>query len=67
MNTHTLKFPSGCSVKHCKQDAKAIVKNSKQSNSPIPLHAALDMVASDNGINLPWERALKQLMAGDVK
>ncbi len=67
MNTYTPIFPSGRTIERCKQDAKVIVKNSKLSNSPIALNKALDRVASDNGINLPWEHALKQLKASDVK
>lgn len=67
MNTYTLLFPSGRTVERCRQDAKALVKKSKLSQFPIPLNAALDRVASDNGINLPWSNALKQLKAGDVK
>lgn len=67
MHTHTLSFPSGRTVERCRQDAKALVKNSKLSNSPIPLNTALDRMASDNGINLPWSKALEQLKAINIK
>jgi len=67
MNTSSLSFPSGRTVERCRQDAKALVKKSKLSNSPVPLNAALDKVASDNGVNLSWANALKRLKAVDVK
>ena len=67
MNAYTLSFPSGRTVERCRQDAKDLVKNSKLSNSPMPLNAALDRVASDNGMNLPWSNALKQLKVGVTK
>lgn len=53
---NTLKFPSGRSVKRLKQDAKAL---SKAEN--IPLHAALDIVAQQNGMSSGWVNALRQL------
>ena len=65
MNTYTLSFPSGRTVERCKQDAKALVKSSKISNSPIPLNVALDKIAHDNGISLPWADAIKQLKIGE--
>ena len=60
-------FPSGRSVERCRQDAKALVKDSKSSDSPIPLNAALDTIASQNGVNLPWAEALSQLKIGKLK
>ena len=62
-----IAFPSGRTVERCRQDAKVLVKNSKLSNFPIPLNVAIDKVASDNGINLPWANALKQLQTFDIK
>lgn len=56
-----LIFPSGRSVERCKQDAKKLVKQSKSSNSPIQLSSALDIVAQRNGVNKPWDSALKSL------
>ena len=67
MNTYTLLFPSGRTVERCRQDAKALVRNSKLSSFPIPLNAALDRIASDNGINLPWPNALTCLQASNIK
>lgn len=56
-----LFFPSGRSFERCRQDAKAHVKQSKQTNSPINLNVALDIVASQNGIDLPWSKAIKKI------
>lgn len=67
MNTCTLLFPSGRTVERCRQDAKTLVKSSKLTDSPIPLNVALDKIASDNGVNLPWSEALKQLATGELK
>jgi hypothetical protein len=67
MKQETLFFPSGRTVDRCRQDAKALVKSSKASNSPIQLHAALDRVASKNGINLPWAKAIQKLNVGKRK
>lgn len=67
MQTRTISFPSGRTVDRCRQDAKKLVKNSKQSNSPIALNTALDMMASDNGIDLPWSKALEQLNSVNIK
>ena len=67
MNIYNLSFPSGRSVERCKQDAKALVKSTKNSSSPIPLNAALDKIAHDNGINLSWAAAIKQLKIGKRK
>lgn len=67
MNMYKQLFPSGRSVERCRQDAKALVQKSKLSDSPIPLHVALDKVASKNGIDFPWQNAIKQLTVGDIK
>lgn len=61
MSFDSLKFPSGRTVKRCKQDAKAIVKNSKSSNSPIKYNEALNQVVQKNGLSLPWDKAIKKL------
>jgi hypothetical protein len=53
---NTLKFPSGRSAKRLKQDAKALAKAKN-----IPLHAALDVVAQQNGMSFGWANALRQL------
>lgn len=61
MSFDSLRFPSSRTVKRCKQDAKAIVKNSKSSDSPIKYNEALNQVAQKNGLSLPWDKAIKKL------
>lgn len=58
----TLKFPSNRTVKRCKEDAKAIRKGSKGTSNYISYNQALNIVAAQNGINLPWDRAIQVLM-----
>lgn len=67
MNTNTLSFPSGRTINRCRQDAKTLVQTSKLTAAPIQLNAALDKIASDNGINLPWSKALQQLKVVSIK
>lgn len=52
----SLKFPSGRTVKRLKQDAKSLVKKDQ-----IPMHSALDIVASENGYKDGWKGAIKRL------
>ena len=61
MPSSLLFFPSGRSVERCRQDAKSLVKISQSSNKPMSLSEALDKIASDNGINLPWAHAIKKI------
>jgi hypothetical protein len=61
MSFDSLKFPSGRTVKRCKQDAKEIVKNSKSSDSPIKYNEALNQVVQKNGLSLQWDKAIKKL------
>jgi len=56
MQTDKLRFPSGRSVANCKKDAKRLCKTDR-----IPLHEALDRVAADNGLAMPFHRAIAQL------
>ena len=58
--THN-KFPSGRNINRCKQDAKTLVKKSKNTDTPIKLATALDIVAKENGIDKPWNEALDML------
>ncbi|NVN83726.1 MULTISPECIES: hypothetical protein [unclassified Vibrio] len=57
----TKLFPSGRSIARCKDDAKKMVRASKQTNKPITLNVALDMVARNNGTPLPWAKAIHSL------
>ncbi|MUJ20419.1 hypothetical protein [Aliivibrio fischeri] len=51
-----LKFPSGRSVEQIKKDAKRLRKS-----QDITLTEALNQCASENGIGLPWDKAVEQL------
>jgi len=65
--TNNLIFPSGRSVIRCKADAKEIRKQSKNTSEYISLNRALDIVATENGIDLPWDKALSSLIDGASK
>lgn len=56
-----LKFPSGRTVKRCKDDAKKLRKNSKHTDNYLSYNKALDVIAKDNGIDLPWDKAVSHL------
>ncbi|MGR6782625.1 hypothetical protein [Moritella viscosa] len=64
-----LKFPSGRTVSRCKDDAKKLRKVSKNSDNYLSYNKALDVIAKNNGIELPWDKALSQLikMQGSAK
>lgn len=51
-----LRFPNGLSVRQAKSDAKALKKQNR-----IKLHEALQIIAAQNGISLPWEQVIEQL------
>lgn len=51
-----LRFPNGLSVRQAKSDAKALKKQKR-----IKLHEALQIVAAQNGIALPWEQVIEKL------
>lgn len=51
-----LLFPSGRSVGNCRKDAKRLSRGEN-----IPLDQALDRVAQQNGISLPWAKAIEKL------
>lgn len=61
-STDTLKFPSGRTVKRCKEDAKAMRKASKGTSNYISYNQALNIVATENGMRLPWDKALQTLI-----
>lgn len=67
MSITTQLFPSGRSVDRCRQDAKALVKHSKTTDSPITLNAALNNIAAENGLNHTWPKALKKLGTNYMK
>ncbi|EMY6611272.1 MULTISPECIES: hypothetical protein [Vibrio] len=51
-----LRFPDGKAVSQIKKEAKRLKKTSDLSHSQV-----LRQLAKDSGIDLPWEKALKQL------
>lgn len=51
-----LQFPSGRSVGNCRKDAKRLSRDQE-----ISLNEALDQVARQNGVPLPWARAIETL------
>ena len=60
--TDHLKFPSGRTVIRCKDDAKKLRKASKNTDNYLSYNKALDTIAQNNGIELPWDKALTQLI-----
>ncbi len=56
VNTNLLRFPSGLSIRQAKSNAKKLVKE-----LGITLHAAQDMVAKQEGINMPWAQAVHHI------
>lgn len=56
-----LKFPSGRTVIRCKDDAKKLRKISKNSDNYLSYNKALNIIAKNNGIELPWDKAVLQL------
>lgn len=56
-----LQFPSGRTVSRCKDDAKKLRKSSKNTDNYLSYNKALDLVARNNGIDLPWDKALSYL------
>lgn len=54
--TNHLKFPSGRSVQQIKKDAKRLKKSRN-----ITLTEAQNSCAKDNGIDLPWDKAIEVL------
>lgn len=53
-----LHFPSGRSVGNCRKDAKRLSREKQ-----IPLSQAQDIVAQENGIALPWAKAIATIQA----
>jgi len=56
MHSEKLCFPSGRSVANCKNDAKRLTKN-----EGIPHHQALDRVAKENGLAMPFHKAVEHI------
>lgn len=60
-NDH-LQFPSGRSIKRCKEDAKALRKASKNGDNYLSYNKALDVIAVQNGLNMSWDKATNYLI-----
>lgn len=59
-NDH-LRFPTGHTVEFLRKKAKKLVKQSKDTDQPIKLAAALDIVAKENGFAGGWAVAMEVL------
>lgn len=55
-NSSNLKFPSGRTVNQVRLDAKRLKKSQK-----ITLNEAQNKLAAENGINMPWAKAINYL------
>lgn len=53
-----LHFPSGRSVGNCRKDAKRLSREKQ-----IPLSQAQDVVAQENGMTMPWGKAMTAIQA----
>jgi len=51
-----LRFPSGITVTQAKKNAKKLAKSES-----IKLHEAQDRIARENGLDLPWDKAMASL------
>lgn len=56
-----LVFPSGRSVGNCRKDAKRLARLSS-----IPLNEALDRISAENGLSMPWAKAMRALVTAPV-
>lgn len=56
LNTNHLVLPSGRTVANCRKDAKRLKKKKN-----IPHSQALDEVARNNGLDMPWDKTLDHL------
>ena len=60
-NDH-LQFPSGRTIKRCKEDAKALRKASKETDNYLSYNKALNVIASENGLNMGWDKAVNHII-----
>ena len=61
-NDH-LTFPSGRTIKRCKEDAKTLRKSSKNTTEYISYNKALNIVAGQNGLDMSWDKAYSQIVS----
>lgn len=60
-NDH-LTFPSGRTIKRCKEDAKTLRKSSKGTDNYVSYNRALDIIAVQNGLDMPWDKAYSKII-----
>ncbi|PWI33531.1 hypothetical protein DI392_08665 [Vibrio albus] len=61
LKTDSLIFPSGRTVKDCRQDAKKLKKDALSQSVKLSTSKALDKVAEQNGMDCGWSRAVQVL------
>ena len=64
--TNHLVFPSGRTVKACRNDVKKLKREVASSGSKLSTSRALDIIAEKNGISGGWHKAIHQLSMGDT-
>lgn len=62
--TNHLVFPSGRTVKACRNDVKKLKKEVASSGSKLSTSKALDIIAEKNGMPGGWHKAIHQLSMG---
>ncbi|WP_064602816.1 hypothetical protein [Photobacterium sp. J15] len=64
--TNHLVFPSGRTVKACRNDVKKLKKEALSSGSKLSTSQALDIMAEKDGMPGGWHKAIHQLSMGDT-
>ncbi|MGF1832602.1 hypothetical protein [Photobacterium sanguinicancri] len=64
--TNHLLFPSGRTVKACRNDVKRLKKEASSSGNKLSTGMALDLIAEKNGMSGGWHKAIHQLSLGDT-
>lgn len=65
IKTNHLKFPSGRTVKSCRNDVKKLKKELALVGRKISTSQALDIIAEKNGLPGGWHKAILQLSSND--
>lgn len=61
-----LQFPSGRTIKRCKDDAKALRKASKETENYLSYNKALDVISADNGLKMGWDKAVNYIIKSAI-
>ncbi|MCQ9041486.1 hypothetical protein WOC09_07800 [Vibrio parahaemolyticus] len=64
--TNHLVFPSGRTVKACRNDVKKLKKEVASSGCKLSTSRALDIIAEKNGMSGGWHKAIHQLSMDDI-